>query len=250
MHDDDLIRVLGPIDLLTPDGPMPVGSRNSRALLAALVVAAGHAVSTHHLRGAVWGDAPPPSADNSLQTYVSRLRNVLGHDVIVRADHSYRLDASRRQIDAVCFEDLLDSAVQSRSDPARCQLLCRRALALWRGEAFGDLADEEPFRIEVNRLDELRVTTMELTLETELALGGQAIAVAELEGAVQEYPYRERLWNLLIEALIRDDRRVEAMRACQNFRATLAGAGLSPGDELRRLEERILRPPTRSESSH
>jgi len=160
----------------------------------------------------------------------------------VRSDHSYRLDVSRSQIDALCFEDLLTEAAASRSQPGRCQLLCRRALALWRGEPFGDLADAEPFHLEVIRLDELRVTTMELALETELALGGHEIAVAELEVAVQEYPYRERLWHLLIEALLRDDRRVEALRACHNFRDTLAGAGLEPGDELRRLEDHILRP--------
>ena len=130
MRHDDMIRVLGPIDLLTPAGPTVVGSRNSRALLGALVIAAGHAVSTHQLRVVMWGDTPPASADNSLQTYVSRLRHVLGHDAIVRTDHSYQLDASRRQIDALCFEDLLEHASQSRSDPAGCQILCRRALAL------------------------------------------------------------------------------------------------------------------------
>ena len=242
MRRDDMIRVLGPIDLLTESGARSIGSRQTRALLGALVIAAGHAVSTHQLRIALWGDFPPSSADNSLQTYVSRLRSVLGHDAIVRADHSYRLDVSRSQIDALCFEDLLTDAAESRSQPGRCQLLCRRALALWRGEPFGDLADAEPFVLEVIRLDELRVTTMELALETELALGGHEIAVAELEVVVQEYPYRERLWNLLIEALLRDDRRVEALRACQNFRETLAGAGLEPGDELRRLEDHILRP--------
>ena len=242
MRRDDMIRVLGPIDLLTASGARSIGSRHTRALLGALVIAAGHAVSTHQLQIALWGDSPPSSADNSLQTYVSRLRRVLGHDTIVRADHSYRLDVSRSQIDALCFEDLLTEAAESRSQPGRCQRLCRRALALWRGEPFGDLADAEPFQLELIRLDELRVTTMELALETELALGGHEIAVAELEVAVQEYPYRERLWHLLIEALLRDDRRVEALRACQNFRDTLAGAGLEPGDELRRLEDRILRP--------
>ena len=241
MHRDEMIRVLGPIDLLTATGPQSVGSHHKRALLAALVIAAGHAVSIDQLRMVLWGDTPPKSADNSIQTYVSRLRHLLGHDTIVRADHTYRLDVSRDQIDAIRFEDLLASATDLRSEPVRCQSQCRQALALWRGEAFGELADEEPFRLEVMRLDELRVTTMELALETELALGNHQIAVAELESAVQEHPYRERLWHLLIEALLRDDRRVEALRACQNFRNTLADAGLEPGDQLRSLEGRILR---------
>ena len=243
MRRDEMIRVLGPIDLLTANGPQSVGSRSNRALLGALVIAAGHAVSTDQLRAVLWCDAPPKSADNALQTYVSRLRRLLGHDTIVRADHTYRLEVSRDQIDAIRFEDLLASATDLRSEPVRCQRQCRQALALWRGEAFGDLADLEPFRLEVMRLDELRVTTMELALETELALGRHEIAVAELEGAVQEHPYRERLWHLLIEALVRDGRRVDALRACESFRDTLASAGLDVSDEFHTLEHRILQGP-------
>lgn len=250
MERDHVIRVLGPIDLLTPDGPRSVGSGNCRALLGALVMAAGHAVPIDQLRFVLWGVTPPRSADNSLQTYVSRLRHVLGSDAIVHADHSYRLDARRDQIDALRFEDLLVQATEARTDPCACQVLCRDALALWRGEAFGDLTDAEPFRLEVIRLDELRVTTMELALETELALGNHEVAVAELESAVQEHPYRERLWHLLIEALLRDDRRVEALRSCQDFRDTLADAGLDAGHQLRALERRILRGPAPERQPH
>jgi DNA-binding SARP family transcriptional activator len=241
MRGDDMIRVLGPIDLLTPAGPRSVGSRNNRALLGALVIAAGHAVPMDQLQAAVWGDTPPESADNSLQNYISRLRRVLGREAIVRADHTYRLDVSRRQIDALRFEDLLVSATDARSDHERCRASCLEALALWRGDPFGDLADEDPFRLETMRLSELRITTMELALEAEISLGGHEIAVAELEGAVQEYPYRERLWYLLIDALQRDHRRVEALRACQEYRNVLADAGLDPADEFRTLEDRILR---------
>ena len=34
--------------------------------------------------------------------------------------------------------------------------------------------------------------------------------------------------------------RVEALRACQNYRHVLAEAGLDPADEFRELEQRIL----------
>lgn len=240
MRSDDMIRVLGPMDLLTAAGPRSVGSRNNRALLGALVIAAGHAVAVDQLQAAVWGDRPPESVDNSLQNYVSRLRHVLGRDAIVLADHTYRLDVSRHQIDALRFEDLLIAATDLRSDPERCRGMCLDALALWRGEPFADLAEHDPFRLEAMRLVELRITTMELALEATIELGGHEIAVAELESAVQEHPYRERLWYLLIEALRRDHRRVEALRACQEYRAVLAEAGLDPAPEFRTLEQRIL----------
>ena len=81
---------------------------------------------------------------------------------------------------------------------------------------------------------------MELSLESELALGHHELVVGELQSAVQEHPFRERLWLLLIEALLRDDRRVEAMRACSGMRGMLAEAGLDVTDELRGWENQIL----------
>lgn len=240
MQHGDVIRVLGPIDLFAGGASRSVGGRNSRRLLGALVVGAGRAVSTDRLEWAIWGDAAPASAAGSLQTYTTRLRRILGHDTIERAGHSYRLVVERDQIDAIHFEDLLVAATELRDDPERCRELCLEALGLWRGDPFGDFVDDEPFRLESARLGELRVTTMELELECELALGHHEIVAAELESAVEEYPYRERLWYLLIEALARDDRRVEALRACDRLRDTLAATGLQPGEHLSALEHRIV----------
>jgi DNA-binding SARP family transcriptional activator len=209
-------------------------------LLGALVVAAGHAVPVDRLRAAIWSEDAPRTADSSLQTYVSRLRHLLGADTIVHEDHTYRLDVTRDQIDALRFEDLLAEAAELRETPADCAALCEEALGLWRGDPFGDLRDDEAFRLEAMRLEELRLATMELALGAELALGHHEIVVAELESAVHEHPYREHLWYLLVEALAASDRRVDALRTCRDLRSTLAAVGLSPGEEIRGLEQRIL----------
>lgn len=240
MKSDELIRVLGPIDLATPDGIVTIGSRNTRVLLGTLVMAVGHAVPIDRLEAAVWGDDPPPSATGSLQSYISRLRHVLGGDTIVNEGHAYELVAGPDQIDASLFESMLMQATARRDEPERCLTVCREALGLWRGEPFGDLRDEEPFRLEATRLEELRVAAMELSLEAELALGRQEFVIGELEAAVEEYPYRERLWYLLIEALHRDGRRVDAMRTCSRLRRELAEVGIGDSVELRDLERRIL----------
>lgn len=242
-----LIRVLGPIDIVTPDEHRRIGGRNLRAVLGALVTTAGRAVPIDVLRDVVWPDRAPPSADASLHTYVSRLRQVLGADVIERTDHSYRLAVTRAEIDAARFEDLVDEATRERDRPARCAELSRAALSLWRGVPFGDLFDAAAFELETFRLEELRVVAMELALGAEVDLGHHEIAAAELESAVREYPYREHLWFLLAEALRRDDRRVEALQACDRLRQVLAGAGLSPSAELVELERRIAADPTERE---
>jgi DNA-binding SARP family transcriptional activator len=248
---DTLIRVLGPIDVVRDGVVQNVGGRHVRALLGALVLAADHVVPVERLESVMWGDAPPPSADDSLHTYVSRLRQLLGPELLERDDGGYRLVVTRDQIDALRFEDLFAAAEAGKSDLEQCARRCRDALALWRGDPFGDLVDDRPFRLEAMRLDELRIATMELALECELGLGRTGTVVAELEIAVQEYPYRERLWYLLIDALARDSRRVEALRAGQRLRAALAEVGLGPSDELRELEDRILHATTpRSERRH
>lgn len=235
----NLIRVLGPIDVLTPQGPVSVGGHHARALLGALVLSAGRSTSVNRLREALWLNSPPPSADNSLQTYVWRLRKLLGDDAIIREDHSYRLDVGRDQIDALRFEDLLERASDIRDEPERCSAWCREALALWRGDAFGELGDQETFRLEAMRLDELRFTAMELDLEAQVRLGHHETVAAELECVVREHPYRERMWFLLIEALRRDGRRTDALRACRRFRHQLAELGLEPTSDLAEIEVEI-----------
>lgn len=234
-----MVRVLGAVDVSIASVPVAVGGPRRQALLAALAIGAGHAVPIDHLVSVVWNDDPPPTAASTLQTKVSRLRQVLGHGTIVRVDHSYELSTDLVDIDARRFEELLHRAEQARPDPATCVELCRQALGLWRGRPFGDLADADGFVLEALRLDELRANASELTIEAELALGRAETVVAELTAAVKEQPYRERLWRLLIEALARSDRRVEALRACAELRAVLGDVGLMPGPWLIELEHAI-----------
>ena len=64
----------------------------------------------------------------------------------------------------------------------------------------------------------------------------------ELEGLVAEYPLRERLWRLLVLALYRAERQADALAAYRRARDMLADElGLEPGEELRRLEQAVLR---------
>jgi DNA-binding SARP family transcriptional activator len=239
MSSDRTIRILGPIDVLTPSGSVAIGGRHARALLGALVVGVGHAVPIDHLREVIWAREPPESADNTLQSIVSHLRHVLGHEAIVRVDGSYELTVAPATIDAVQFETLLADAAAAQDDAERRDR-GRAALALWRGRPFGDLADDEAFKLDSYRLDEMRLAAMEICLEADLALGNHELIVGELEAAVEENPYRERLWFLLIEALDAGYRRVEALRACARLRGILAEVGVQAGDELTELEQRIL----------
>lgn len=234
-----MIRILGPIDVTTPEGDIDVGGRRPQMVLGALVIAVGHTLSMDHLIDVVWGGNPPDHAANTVQSYVSRLRHLLRPEAICSIDGGYMLDIGVDELDALQFERLVRHAREA-SDPEHVTAHCRQALRMWRGEPFGDLSREDPFRLEAVRLDELRMLAVELEFEAELSLGRCDLVVGELKAAVQDNPYRERLWYLLIDALARDGRRVEALRACGDLRRILGEAGLEGGAHLKVLEDRIL----------
>lgn len=235
-----MARVLGPIDVVTVDGVVSIGSRLERALFAALALSANHAVSSDQLAEILWGSEPPPSRDNTLQTYVSRLRTTLGGERIATESNSYVLRVADDELDALVFNTLVAKAAAGRNDPAGCLERCESALSLWRGVPFGEFNEEDPFRLEAIRLDEIRLFASELRLQSEIALGNESMVVGSLEALVEEYPYRERLWHLLVVALSLSGRRVEALRACTDLREILAKVGLEPTAAIRRLEDEIL----------
>ena len=234
-----MIRILGPVDLVLNGEVVHFGGRHARMVIAALVLGANHMVSSDQLSFIVWGDEAPVSRYNTLQTHVSRLRRMLGRDVITTEDHSYQLNVRVHELDALLFESLVEQADASRDDAAACRGLCRKALDLCRGRPFGDLGDTDPFRLEAIRLDELRMFVMQLKLRCDLELGRHEMIVGTLEALVEEDPYNENAWYLLLEALARSGRRVEAHRAFARLRDTLAEVGLEPTVDLKDLEEGI-----------
>src|SRR6266511_5937225 len=119
--------------------------------------------------------------------------------------------------------------------------LIRRALGLWRGQAYGEFAYEEFARAEAERVEELRVVALEERLEAELALGRHAELLPELQSLARAQPLRERLKAQAMLALYRCGRQTEALELYADARARLREElGLEPGSELREMQRRIL----------
>jgi DNA-binding SARP family transcriptional activator len=232
--------VLGPIEVIRDGEVLAVGGHCTRVVLSALVMGLCHPVSDDRLMDAVWGDNPPETGVAALQSHVSRLRRLLGPDAIKRSHSSYVLDVDPGRVDACRFERAFDLAGELvATDPATARDLCHDALDLWRGPPFGDLGDTDFARPEAVRLEELRIDTIELFLEATVATDHPALAVPALQAAVSDNPYREKLWYLLMRALSREGRRVEALRAFQDAREVLGEVGLEPALDLQELEQRI-----------
>src|ERR1700756_3978051 len=94
------VRLLGPVDVVVDGVPRPVRGLRRKALLAALALQAGQAVSTSQLIEIVWGQSAPPTAAATLQNHVSHLRRVLGGKAAIRAQPpGYLLDSGRAGTD-------------------------------------------------------------------------------------------------------------------------------------------------------
>ena len=60
-------RILGPLEVSAGDGPIELGGRRQRTVLAALIFNANQVTSTDQLIDIVWGEDPPPTARRSIQ---------------------------------------------------------------------------------------------------------------------------------------------------------------------------------------
>src|SRR5207244_11963682 len=161
------------------------------------------------------------------QGYVADLRKTLGpergrgeHELLVSRAPGYTLQIRSDQLDAKRFERLATEGrrlLADRDANAAVERL-RAALALWRGGALDDLAYEAFARADIDRLEELRLQTLEDRIDADLALGGHEALVAELRELVDRYPLRERLRGQLMAALYRCGRQAEAPEAYREAR--------------------------------
>ena len=232
-------RLLGPVEAWEGDRQVDLGGQRQRSLLALLLLSANRVVPTDTLVAALWGEEPPRTATTSLHNAVSQLRRALGPDVLETRAPGYVLHVEVGALDLAEFEQLV---AQARTQPpAERSRTLRKALALWGGPALADVAFERFAADEVRRLEEMRLVANEERLESDLAAGGATDVVAELEALVAHHPYRERLRALLMLALYRSDRQVEALQVFHDLRRVLdEELGLEPGAELRELHRRVL----------
>src|SRR5580693_7420762 len=239
-------RVLGPLEVWTGQDWSGIGAPKWRALLAVLLLSQGQAVSTDRLIAELWGDRPPERAANLVSIYVLRLRRVIGdragHLLTTRAP-GYQLRLQPGELDAEQFHALAGQGrkVLAEGDFRRAADVLAEALALWRGRA---LADVPPFALvtaEAERLEESRLSTLELRIEADLGCGMHAQLVPELRRLLSDQPLRERLWGLLVRALDAAGRHAEALAAYGQAREVIAEElGVDPGPELQRLYQALL----------
>jgi DNA-binding SARP family transcriptional activator len=234
-------RILGPLEVVEHGRALPLGGTRQRTLLALLLTRANEVVSADRLIDELWGTRPPTAAANALQYHVSQLRKALApHEAIVTQEPGYVIRIGPDELDLLRFELMVEEA--RHATPELAARVLREALALWRGPALADLADESFAQLETLRLEELRLGALERRLEADLALGRFAELVGEVQVLVREHPLRERLRAVLMQSLYGSGRQAEALEAYRETRRLLVDElGIEPSTALRELEQAMLR---------
>src|SRR3954464_7826169 len=98
-------RILGPLEVRAGGAPVRLGGPRQRAVLAILLAHANEVVPAERLIDDVWA-APPETAANVVQSYVSQLRRTLGRDVIATRGRDYAIQLPDGALDLHRFERL------------------------------------------------------------------------------------------------------------------------------------------------
>ncbi|WP_218022165.1 AfsR/SARP family transcriptional regulator [Nocardia mexicana] len=243
------MSLLGPVEVWLGNRRLDIAAPQMMSALVILAAEPGRTLSKTQLAARLWADRPPASADNVLRNYVHALRRQFdthghagaGAEWLASTRAGYRLGVPVDS-DAGAVEELIAAAESDRNsgavDAANEKLAA--AQQLWRGDPLdglpGPWADQER-----TRLRRLRSALDEAAIVVALELGRPAAAVSELEAQVAAEPHVERWHELLMIALYRSGRRVEALEVYRNARRMLADElGLEPGPRLVRLHQEFL----------
>ncbi|WP_185444008.1 AfsR/SARP family transcriptional regulator [Kribbella qitaiheensis] len=233
-------RLLGPVEVVDDSGRIELAANRLRVLLAALLLQPNRVVGAQALVDTLWEDELPARPRSALQTYISRLRTMLGTPIISTEPAGYMISVQAEQIDLARFRALVSTSVETADLLDRKRLLTD-ALSLWRGEPLAGLTAGSLIREVVPVLAEERLHAIELLLGARLELGEHAQVTSELSGLTKRHPLREPLWALLMEAQIRAGRPAGALATYSEASRRLADElGLDPGPALRRLHQAVL----------
>lgn len=233
---DDRLRIslLGSIRVTRSDGTHVAGDLwkrvKVRALLAALVGQLERSISREELVELLWPDLDYQSALKNLNTTVYNLRRSLEPNLRRGRDSRYILYESGHYrfsgnhdcwLDVDAFEQGIRSARRSADPESRIEYY-QQALSLYRGDYLSDLRYTEVWSSGQNdRYQSLYLNGMEElgALCEETGRGAEAEDLYLQVLAVD--PCRECAFRRLVQLLLRQGRRADAVGRCEQLRRTL-----------------------------
>jgi DNA-binding SARP family transcriptional activator/tetratricopeptide (TPR) repeat protein len=243
------INVLGPLTLVRAGVELRARPTGERTVLGLLVLSEGAVVSVDNLVDALWPDSQPASAIAIVQTYISRLRTVLGRSTpdggerLGRDGSGYRLELTEHEVDLALFRRLLGDARSGRvaGETRRACEAYDQALGLWYGEPFADV-DAVRGHSAIVRLVQERTAAILEYAEVASGAGWHALVLSPLRALVSQEPLDESAHAHLMIALAGTGRQGEALNLYEALRSRLdRQLGIHPGPVIQQALVRILR---------
>ncbi|WP_327685970.1 AfsR/SARP family transcriptional regulator [Streptomyces sp. NBC_00467] len=248
------IQVLGPLRVDVNGVSIVPTAGKPRQLLALFAFNPGRIVPVHTLMEELWRTELPQSALTTLQTYVLQLRRRLGtamgpdapgaaKEVLATRHGGYLLQIPPQAVDVHRYEHLVTGGQQAfeQGEDDRAASLLRAALDLWQGPALVDVRAGSVLAIEVIRLEESRLVTVERRIDADLRLGRHGELIAELRDLITRHPRHEGLHSQAMVALYRSGRQATALDVYRRLRGRLIEElGVEPSPQLQRLHQAML----------
>ncbi|MEU6151402.1 BTAD domain-containing putative transcriptional regulator [Actinosynnema sp. NPDC047251] len=235
--------LLGQIEAWLGPNAVDLGHQKQRYVLAALLVDADRVVPLTRILERVWGEDAPRGAQNTLHSYLSRLRRALssdaGHVLIERHPGGYVARVDPDVVDVHRFRRLVAQA-KATGRPGEAAELVRQALELWRGEPFSGAVSAWFTTHRTTLQREHAAAQLDLCdLLLRCGRDADALAIASVRSA--ENPLDERVAGQLALALHRLGRTADALACVDRTRRSLvAELGVDPGVALVELRRRVL----------
>ena len=224
------------------EGELP--SRQGRLAFTFMVVNRLRPIGRDQLAGALWPVSPPALEATALNAIISKLRRVLGADVLrgrgelrlsLPSDAFVDLEAAREAIHRA-------EAGVARSDWTAAWGPSRVALHVARR---GFLPGEDAPWIDEQRrlLGDIELRALECVAESSLSLGASELDSALRSGhdLVRIAPHRESGYRLLMRAQESEGNVAEALRVYDDLRRRLReDLGIAPGAATQELYRRLL----------
>ena len=218
-------------------------------LLAYLVLNRERHVGRDELIDALWPDQPPVSEDAALRTLLSRLRSSLGASSLAGRDELILSLPEPVWIDVEAAAAEVARALEAldRGDARRAWALAQVPLNI---ASRGLLPGAQATWLEVPRreLEDVRQQALEVIGRAGLLMGGTQLQSAERAARtlIENEPYRESGYVLLMEALAARGNVAEGLRVFDGLRTLLRDElGTNPSPDALAAHDRLLRPQER-----
>jgi DNA-binding SARP family transcriptional activator len=258
------LAILGPLEAWRDGRPLALGPPARRAVLGLLAIGPGMLVRRDTIIDVLWGEEPPRTAMDLVQSHISRLRRVLeppgrsaagdggevGAGVISSVRGAYRLRVSIEQVDLLLFKELAAraAAAQASGDDTSACRLYEQAARLWRGDPLADV-DLLSGHPGITLLRYQLTSALLRYAELACALGQHRQVLPLLQALAASEPLNESVHAHLMIALAGTGQQATAVGVYEDLRSRLdRELGLYPSGELAEAHLRVLRQDIRAHS--